>query len=240
MESEENNKPAPLMTSTFTMAISQSSGSQKPGADPPRSLTIDSSRDECPADHKSHHRASYSLDLGNPRSRQGSEDPEELTRRGVMVTDIDQAIIEHETMMARVNSLKSQKPEDSLSTAMTAPVISPLTPDDLNDYGEAFPNATTPPSNNMDSSGSTYQKLSRSKGLNEGQELFAEDDSADLTGNMLNGAGASNVQLARINLKEYIHWPDEIPDKLNFSHLEVFQGKSTSTISFFFFFFFFF
>lgn len=225
MDPKESSTPSAVMTSTFTMAISQPSSNQKPGADPPRSLTFDASHEECPMDRRSHHRASYSVDTGNPHSRQGSEDPEELTKRGVMVTDIDQAIIEHDNkMMARINGLKSQKLEASLPTSTTT-VISPLTPDDLNDYGETFPNVTTPPSNDTNSSGSSYQKLLPNKGLREGYEVHSEGESVDLNGTMMNGAGASNAQLARLNLKEYIHWPNEIPDKLNFSHLEVFQGK---------------
>ncbi|CAE1293535.1 unnamed protein product [Acanthosepion pharaonis] len=225
MDPKESSNPSAVMTSTFTMAISQPSSNQKPGADPPRSLTFDASHEECPMDRRSHHRASYSVDTGNPHSRQGSEDPEELTKRGVMVTDIDQAIIEHDNkMMARINGLKSQKLEASLPTTTTT-VISPLTPDDLNDYGETFPNVTTPPSNNTNSSGSSYQKLLPNKGLREGYEVHSEGESVDLNGTIMNGAGASNAQLARLNLKEYIHWPNEIPDKLNFSHLEVFQGQ---------------
>lgn len=227
MDSEETSNQSSVMTSTFNMAISVPNNSQKPGADPPRSLTFDSSQEEIPIDHKSYHRASYSLDSSaNAYSRQGSEDPEELTRRGVMVTDIDEAIIEHDNkMLARMNSLKSQKLDASFTTAPTA-VISPLTPDDLNDYGEAFPSVTTPSNQNMDSSSSSYKKLLHGNSLNGSDDItFANGERAELNSVMTNGTAMSNVQLARLNLKDYIDWPTEIPDKLNFSHLEVFQGQ---------------
>lgn len=170
---------------------------------PYRSLTFDHTSEP------TGERASFSLDITDKTEIDNSQ----LSKRGIIVTDIDQAMLDHDTrILAQMNTISAQKGIDVMAVAPRATGMPLLPPEPM----------TNNKRHSMQDANNAIASAKLLSSANNGPESGTDNEYVKQMNNTVQSSLNSNYSAFKV---DKLHWPTEVPTKLNFSHLEIFEGR---------------